>query len=144
MSRSVQGDTGSRQSFQIIKDWLVTCLTTHTSLCSTPNAEDGASALPDRVIELSPGMPLRIRLVDTGNRKERYACLSHCWGGRQPLQTTKAPDTISAHRHNIDHRDLPKTFQDAIEVVLAIGIHYIWIDSLCVRQFHQRLYTVYK
>ena len=136
MSRNVQGYTGSEQSFRIIKDWIETCLATHTGLCSKHSAKNGASELPDRILELSLGMLPRVRLVDTGNRLERYACLSHCWGGRQPLQTTR--DTISAHRQNINLGSLPKTFRDAIKVALAIGIQYIWIDSLCVREVHQK------
>ncbi|KAJ4253945.1 hypothetical protein NW762_010344 [Fusarium torreyae] len=30
--------------------------------------------------------------------------------------------------------DLPKTFVDAIQVARALGIPYIWIDSLCIVQ----------
>jgi len=30
--------------------------------------------------------------------------------------------------------ELPKTFQDAIEITGAIGLRYLWIDSLCIVQ----------
>lgn len=29
---------------------------------------------------------------------------------------------------------LPKTFQDAVEVVRRVGIRYLWIDSFCICQ----------
>ncbi|KAF3809524.1 hypothetical protein GCG54_00012808, partial [Colletotrichum gloeosporioides] len=51
-----------------------------------------------------------------------YVALSHCWGHHQPAKTTKA--TL----------DLPKTFQDAITVTRALGIDFIWVDSLCIIQ----------
>ncbi|KAH6868752.1 heterokaryon incompatibility protein-domain-containing protein, partial [Alternaria rosae] len=75
-----------------------------------------------------------IRLIDTGNKRERYACLSHCWGGQYPLRTTKKPDTLSDHLENIEEQDLPKTFRDAIKVIVELGIRFIWIDSLCIVQ----------
>jgi hypothetical protein len=30
--------------------------------------------------------------------------------------------------------ELPRTFQDAIQVTRELGIKYIWIDSLCIIQ----------
>jgi hypothetical protein len=30
--------------------------------------------------------------------------------------------------------ELPKTFQDAIQITKCLGIRYLWIDSLCIIQ----------
>ena len=38
---------------------------------------------------------------------------------------------LEDHKNNISFDTLPKVFQDAITVVTAVGIHFIWIDSLC-------------
>ena len=127
------GNTASKQSYENIKRWLDTCLTTHTSLCSTSRKVDDRIKLPDRVIEASVDTPRRIRLIETKGRKGHYACLSHCWGGQQPLQTTLKPDTLSTHLQSIPETDIPQTFRDAITVIIELGIYYIWIDSLCVR-----------
>jgi len=140
-ARDITGDTGSKQSFDVIRGWLDTCLETHKSLCSIANTMEGGPRLPDRVIEVSLGTPRRIRLIDTGNRRERYACLSHCWGGQHPLQTTAKPDTLSAHLKGIEEHNLPRTFQDAVTVVVELGIRFIWIDSLCVWKSHS-FYTL--
>ncbi|OWY51200.1 HET-like protein [Alternaria alternata] len=131
-ARHIPGNTGSRQSFKTINDWLDTCIKTHQGLCLASRSEN--ATLPDRAIEVSLNMPRRIRLVDTKNREGRYACLSHCWGDKQPLRTTLKPYTLSIHQENIREEDLPKTFRDAITVSLSIGIQYIWIDSLCIIQ----------
>jgi hypothetical protein len=34
----------------------------------------------------------------------------------------------------IPHGQLPKTFSDAIKTTRALGIRYLWIDSLCIVQ----------
>jgi len=135
-AKDITGDTGSRQSFELIRGWLDTCLDTHKSLCSTSHTMESGPKLPDRVIEVGLGTPRRIRLIDTGNRRARYACLSHCWGGQHPLQTTVKPDTLSAHLKGIEEQTLPRTFRDAVTVVLELGIRFIWIDSLCVWKSH--------
>ncbi|KAJ4865530.1 heterokaryon incompatibility protein (HET) domain-containing protein [Trichoderma breve] len=37
-------------------------------------------------------------------------------------------------KKNIPYRALPKTFQDAVTVTRALGVPYLWIDSLCIIQ----------
>jgi len=64
--------------------------------------------------------------------REAYTCLSHCWGTAQFIQTTV--DTLAQFKDTIAWDDLPKTFQDAIDVTHQLGIKYIWIDSLCILQ----------
>jgi hypothetical protein len=75
------GNTGSEPSLETIRSWLDRRLTTHKSFCLAPHSEDGTSKLPDRVIQVNFDTPRRIRLMDTGDEKGRYACLSYCWGG---------------------------------------------------------------
>ena len=62
----------------------------------------------------------------------RYIALSHCWGKNQIITTTSA--TYEERRRRILWTELSKTFQDAITVTRALGIEYIWIDSLCIIQ----------
>jgi hypothetical protein len=132
LSRYLTGDTGSSESFDMIKAWLDKCLNTHETLCSTPKSREGTSMLPNHVVEVNFKTPRQIRLIHTRGKEARYACLSHCWGGHQPLQTTRRPDTLSIHLQQISETSLPRTFQDAITVIVELGIQYIWIDSLCV------------
>jgi hypothetical protein len=56
--------------------------------------------------------------------------LSHCWGVRQPLKTTKA--LFAAHRRELHLDNLPKLFQDAVRIARALKYLYLWIDSLCI------------
>jgi hypothetical protein len=34
----------------------------------------------------------------------------------------------------IDYTDLPSTFRDATQVVRALGISFVWINSICIVQ----------
>jgi hypothetical protein len=62
----------------------------------------------------------------------RYATLSHSWGNHVPLKTTRA--TKSSFEKSIPEDLLPQTFKDAVSTARALGIHYLWIDSLCIVQ----------
>jgi len=65
-------------------------------------------------------------------RAERYVALSYCWGGRTPLRTTW--ENLKSHIRSLSSQDLPQTFVDAIAVTSALGVKYIWIDSICIVQ----------
>ncbi|KAF2026075.1 HET-domain-containing protein, partial [Setomelanomma holmii] len=61
------------------------------------------------------------------------ACLSHCWGKKgAALQLT--PDTVDTLRSGVARAELPKTFRDAAEIFEKLGIHFLWIDAMCIAQ----------
>lgn len=70
--------------------------------------------------------------LDDGMEPCVYISLSHCWGNFQPLRLTQS--TEAALRAGISSRELPRTFRDAVAVCQQLGVSYIWIDSLCIRQ----------
>jgi hypothetical protein len=61
-----------------------------------------------------------------------YVSLSHCWGRVKPLTLTTG--TLDQFLHGIDLTLVPATFLDAFKLTRAIGIRFIWIDSLCIIQ----------
>jgi hypothetical protein len=61
-----------------------------------------------------------------------YATLSHCWGNARFLRLEQRNQ--DAFGQMIPFHDLPKTFQDAMDIAKALGLDYIWIDSLCIVQ----------
>ncbi|KAH7140792.1 heterokaryon incompatibility protein-domain-containing protein [Dactylonectria macrodidyma] len=63
---------------------------------------------------------------------ERYAALSYCCGGPQPLTATK--HNIQNLYSGIEIHQLSQTLQDAIHVTRRLGLRYIWIDVLCIIQ----------
>ena len=63
----------------------------------------------------------------------RYATPSHRRGpnpSHLPLQT----DNINRFYKEINYSDLPRTFKNAMATAKRLGIHFIWIDSLCIIQ----------
>ncbi|KAF2139713.1 uncharacterized protein K452DRAFT_275190, partial [Aplosporella prunicola CBS 121167] len=65
---------------------------------------------------------------------ERYATLTHCWGdpSRPPLKTDKA--SLQERLKEIPLNSMPANFRDAVSVTRALGLRYLWIDSLCIIQ----------
>ncbi|KAF2785795.1 HET-domain-containing protein [Melanomma pulvis-pyrius CBS 109.77] len=70
----------------------------------------------------------------------KYVALSHCWGkitedNKRQFCTTD--NNIKARLVGFNLSELPKTFQDAIHVTRELGIQYLWIDSLCIKQWNE-------
>lgn len=118
-----------------IEDWIRSCENGHDD-CA---ANLSLCALPARILDVGTDPP-RLRHPDTawaietdfGGRLQ-YCALSHCWGeSGVPLRTTHA--TIASFEESIPFVTLPRTFQDAVTVARALGLRYLWIDSLCILQ----------
>lgn len=91
--------------------------------------------LPARLISIRTGSDCpRVHLVSGKDlpHNTRYATLSYCWGGVNPL--TLQSQCTDAFAVDIPWGQLPRTFQDAIQLTLALEIGYIWIDALCILQ----------
>ncbi len=76
---------------------------------------------------------MRLREPATLAQSTLYMTLSHCWGNNPILALLEENVTTFLHV-GITFDALSKTFQDAINVTRALGISYIWIDSLCIIQ----------
>jgi hypothetical protein len=90
--------------------------------------------VPKRLIEIiSEQGRLYLQLKETVPTEPlQYACLSYCWGGPQPVTTTKA--TLHQRMKGIGFASLPKTLQDVVAVTHELGLSLIWIDCLCIVQ----------
>lgn len=90
--------------------------------------------MPTRLIDLSKSTSLpQPHLITTKiTEKYKYAALSHSWGGKVALTTTK--QTLKNRETGISLDELPATFKDACVLALRLKIHYLWIDSLCIVQ----------
>ena len=132
-------NTGSPAAHHLLNEWLTVCVLTHESCRRTVSGdvinEDAEPELPKRVIDVfSQAGADYVCLVEARGTRGRYATLSHCWGPEhlRPLTTTTI--TLPNRLSGIKIKSLPKTFQDAVAVTRAIGLRYLWIDSLCIVQ----------
>ena len=125
--RHISAFAGSPECIDLAGSWISTCLKSH------PQCRETASdILPDRVIQVGPGLSLRLVENFSAKLGGVYAALSHCWGGHVAMQLKTG--NLADFKEKIGFEDLPKTFQDAVTVCDALGIGYIWIDSLCIIQ----------
>ncbi|KAK1622364.1 heterokaryon incompatibility protein-domain-containing protein [Colletotrichum phormii] len=110
-------------------DWLEKC--NEHDYCSTR----GKSPLPSRVLDVGTleSGPF-IKLVEPGaDLHDRYITLSYCWGqGSKHFTTTN--ETMQARKEGVPLDSLPQTLRDAVFITRALGVRYLWIDSLCICQ----------
>ncbi|KAK4182468.1 heterokaryon incompatibility protein-domain-containing protein [Podospora australis] len=109
--------------------WLENCLSKHEKC-----REKKPGFYPTRVLRIISDEELKLVIVpeERGTIKDRYASLSHCWGKAKTLKLLQS--NIDQLQHGIVIVDLPTSYREAIAVCRRFGIHYIWIDSLCIIQ----------
>ncbi|PQE29977.1 heterokaryon incompatibility protein [Rutstroemia sp. NJR-2017a WRK4] len=128
-------DTGSDRSLEQAQKWILDCVQNHET-CAHRGME---RIFPTRLLYIGTHEDQSVRLCetttwlpDTTSTLEQYTTLSHCWGKVPIIRLLK--ENITRFQSNIPFEYLPKTFQDAIHVTRALGVLYIWIDSLCIIQ----------
>ncbi|KAK4220427.1 heterokaryon incompatibility protein-domain-containing protein [Podospora fimiseda] len=94
---------------------------------------------PKRIIFIDDSIygKLTLTLVEKQFPDEDYLVLSYCWGNSTLDDKKRFCTTQANHDHRLggfSFDDLPKTFQDAIEITRALGKQYLWINALCIIQ----------
>ncbi|KAK4222391.1 heterokaryon incompatibility protein-domain-containing protein [Podospora fimiseda] len=116
----------------LLRKWLQHC-DNHHSGC-----ERKRNFWPKRIIFFDSSISGKLTLVEKQFSGEDYLVLSHCWGNPTPddkSQFCTTWENYSRRRlEGFSSDDLPKTFQDAIEITRALGKQYLWIDALCIIQ----------
>jgi len=129
----VQPSTGSWETFNDIHYWLRECGKGHTR-CKTRYGEQPRQ-MPTRLLQVGafdPGPKVYLRASSQIPSDSRYATLSHCWGQHMPVKLEQR--VLQAFSEGIEIAALPRTFRDAIGLTKALGLDYLWIDSLCIIQ----------
>ncbi|KAF0325102.1 hypothetical protein GQ607_007723 [Colletotrichum asianum] len=118
--------TPAEKHLDLLREWADDCDQNHSG------CHRDIGKLPTRVIDVGEDGKREPRLVETEGNIGRYMTLSHCWGLHPVIQTTSL--TIGDHLKALPLSKLPNTFRDAVIVTRAMGIQYLWIDSLCIIQ----------
>lgn len=108
------------------KSWLDACSTNHTQ-CNIKNTE----RLPTRLLAVKED-PVKLVLTQDWITNPSYSTLSHCWGISAFPKLTQS--SLGSFMSSIPTEELTRTFTDAISITRALGIDYLWIDSLCIIQ----------
>jgi hypothetical protein len=122
-------DPISEESLAWVQSHVDQCLENHEKC-----AKASEPLLPSRVLCISrtPEGPLHVCLQESRSSRGRYVCLSHRWGGSDKGMLTT--ESYNVMLKDIPWTEIPKTFQDVIQFVFAIGVQYLWIDTYCIIQ----------
>jgi hypothetical protein len=122
-------DPLSSESIYWVQLHISECLKSHPK-CS--NATE--TMLPKRVLSLrkTEEGSIEVSLRETNNGQGVYACLSHRWSDSESGRATCS--SYADMLQGIAWETLPRTFQDAMQFALVLGIENIWIDSFCIIQ----------
>ncbi|KAJ4986559.1 heterokaryon incompatibility protein [Stagonosporopsis vannaccii] len=118
-------DTDSFIMTSRIQEWIDTCIKDHVN-CIASALKKGF--VPKRLIQIDPHS---CRLVSPTS-PVRYAALSYCWGLIQQPSTKKI--NVDVRYDDLPSHQLPQTIKDAITISRLMGLHYLWIDSICIIQ----------
>lgn len=122
--------------------WLRECSTEHAQcrafVKKQEERKDTKSFAPTRLLDVGSASDPYLRLVemeDTEHGFERYITLSHCWGDpKQYIPLKLLRDNKEDFYRRIEYDSLPLTFKESVDVCKALGVKYLWIDSLCIIQ----------
>lgn len=114
--------------------WFNGCLAGH-AMCQEQKIS--SDWLPSRLIDVGlfsdskePRLVLESELQ--GQENIYYTTLSHRWASTGIV--TLNSGCIDSFRRCIPLESLSATFLDAIDATKALGVQYLWIDSLCILQ----------
>ncbi|KAI3390901.1 hypothetical protein diail_8430 [Diaporthe ilicicola] len=127
--------TGSKRSFSWARDQIEQCANNHHD-CRLPEGEP-ACFVPSRLIQIpsDPQNGIFLRLRRDIPEDAKYAALSYCWGKPEtwPDCLTTCHNLASQLRR-IPWATLPATLQDAVTATRNLGLEYLWVDSICIKQ----------
>ena len=132
MLRRAAPNTGSPESLEMIKVWFKHCEDDH------PDCEisvQTSARLPTRLLQIEKSgesFNIRLCLSSALSLSTSYATLSHVWGSGSPM--TLVNENLLHCQQDIPIASLPQTFADAIQLTNALGLDYLWVDSLCIIQ----------
>ena len=116
---------------QIAKSWIRQC-SAHAACQLYP----GSSFVPTRLIYIGSSNKSVVKLIETlespRSNQPQYMALSHCWSDEAGAVLTTA--NHKSMRDRIPVESLSRSFGDAISFTRALGVRYLWIESLCVLQ----------
>jgi Heterokaryon incompatibility protein (HET) len=117
---------------RLIKLWIAECQREHPGCKEKHKA---ARSLPTRVLDVGDEEHDPY-LYSSNGECEEYIALSHCWGTpeKRSKQLLTRRASFPQYCNAIPLHTMPKTFIDAVLVTRALGVRYLWIDSLCIVQ----------
>lgn len=126
IGRPISAQSDSPECYKLAKEWLRVCKKDHED-CGPLKTR-----CPTRLINV--GSPdTNPFLDDNPNRGDcEWVALSYLWGGNGYLKLEEP--TYKSLKNGIPVEDWPATLRDAVLTTRELGLKYVWIDALCIRQ----------
>ncbi|KAI0189448.1 heterokaryon incompatibility protein-domain-containing protein [Astrocystis sublimbata] len=115
-----------QRRWNVVQSWITRYVIEHEDYYGKGDME-----LPSRFLEIADPHIVKVSTSIEG-QKGRYACLSHCWGGKTPCTLTAS--TKEQFSESIPQSVMPRIFLETIGICRRLGIEKLWIDSLCIQQ----------
>lgn len=130
----LQDSTSPKSASKRILDWVTVCAGSH-NLCNSYRREKGKYQMPTRLLDVSRMHShghVTVVKSSTLDRDSQYITLSHRWGTNPTI--TLNDDTEASLTAGSSLDKFPTLFQDACQLVYKLGVSYLWIDALCIKQ----------
>lgn len=115
----------------MIKGWLDSCEREHGTRCSTtPFGSSSSQNYTGTLLVIDVHQQCLIQLPDG----QKYVALSYVWGPANWPRTMTSNLNLYKKVNFFRNEKLPKTISHAVELVEALGMRYLWVDSLCLVQ----------
>ncbi|KAI0975008.1 heterokaryon incompatibility protein-domain-containing protein [Xylaria arbuscula] len=128
--RSTFQDFGSPSAIEFMKKCFSVCRQSHYD-CSVYGASP-----PARLLDLGDNEFIEtIRVVNpkqSGGRPIEFAFLSASWGSSPAFRLTQ--QSYAEAKQGIILERIARTIRDAVYLTRALGLRYLWVDSLCILQ----------
>ncbi|KAN0095064.1 Heterokaryon incompatibility protein (HET) domain containing protein [Hyaloscypha variabilis] len=113
---------------RLIRHWLQACQDLHEEC-----RHRGKFLVPTRLINVSNVAAIKLKSFGLHYKSNlQYVTVSHCWGNGNFLKLTVA--NLADLERGIPLENLSAKFQGLVALAHSLGIHYVWIDTLCIIQ----------
>jgi hypothetical protein len=141
LARSIETTKGKKS---LIHSWITLC-ESHGSYCreSAGDKREFFRMLDQAqfgVIDVITLQVVELPCDQESQTHEKYIALSYVWGEKEVYKTLRS-NVLKHLQHGgleaplrKEPNGIPKTIQDAIQLVKDIGLRYLWVDSLCIVQ----------
>jgi hypothetical protein len=120
----------------LLRKWLWTCIHDHSECLTYQQKATTAEERPTRILQVGQDY---VQLCQTAATDSQYlyATLSHIWGTDPSYQLTLTKNNVVELQGGVPITCLPKIFREAATLTRLLGLHYLWIDSMCIMQDSQ-------
>jgi hypothetical protein len=120
----------------LLRKWLWTCIHDHSECLRFQRKATTAGERSTRILQVGQD---HVKLCHTTatDCDNLYATLSHIWGTDPSYQLTLTESNLVDLQGGVPLTCLPRIFREAATLTRLLGLHYLWIDSMCIMQDSQ-------